>query len=378
MNCTRCEKDFPTELMTNIDIVGSFLLPETLLSARRQYETGAIGRQHLSTIEDKAISHLVEDEIGVGLTEVTSGEFRLNQWDKDFWFGLGGIRCERAESGHIYQPLDSFTDMMRFIDRIGYNPEHPFFADFAYLLKAADGRVRCRQTLPSPANLYLEILSMTDGKPEQVYPDAGNLLDDIAAAYNKTMRRFYELGCRHIQFDDTACGLMCDDNCTKRMLQGGMDLISLHEQIVNLFNNSVAGLPPDMEISLYLSGGDTIVPEWEFLRYPDNIMPKVLSQVNAGKFYLPFEVGNDCQLEVLRHIPEDKDVVLGLADAHSPFAENDSEILDVVAKASMYVSPERLSVSPKTGFKLTSYASRGLAYEYQWQKLAQLRAVLGY
>lgn len=170
---------------------------------------------------------------------------------------------------------------------------------------------------------------------------------------------------------------MCDDNYSKRLLQGGTDLIALHEQIINLFNDSVAGLPSDMELSLYLSGGDTIVPEWEFLQYPDNIMPKVLSLVNVGKFYLPFEAGNDYQLEVLRHTPRGKDVVLGLADAHSPFAENASEILDAVARASKYVSSERLSVSPKTGFKLTSYASRGLAYESQWQKLAQLREVLG-
>lgn len=365
------------KLMTKIDVVGSFLLPDSLLTARKQYETGAIDGQQLKTIEDEAICHLVEDQIGIGLMEVTSGEFRLNQWDKDFWFGLNGIRRERVESGHIYQPLDPFIDMMRFMDRIYYNPEHPFFADFAYLLKTAAGRVRCRQSLPSPANLYLEILSMTDGQPEQIYPDADNLFADIAAAYNKTISRFYELGCRHIQFDDTACGLMCDDNYTKRLLQGGTDLIALHEQIINLFNYSVAGLPSDMELSLYLSGGDTIVPEWEFLQYPDNIMPKVLSQVNVGKFYLPFELSNDYQLEVLRHIPRNKDVVLGLADAHSPFTENASEILDAVAKASKYVSPGRLSVSPKTGFKLTSYASRGLAYEYQWRKLAQLREVLG-
>lgn len=364
-------------LTAKIDIVGSFLLPEKLVAARNQFATGVIDLQHLNSIEDDAIAQLVEDQIATGLTEVTSGEFRLSQWDKDFWFGLDGICRERTESGHIYQPLDSFTDMMRFIGRIGYNPRHPFFDDFKYLHTIADGRVRCRQTLPSPANLYLEILSMTDGHPEQIYPDAGNLLADIAATYNKTMLHFYELGCRHIQFDDTVCGLLCEDNYTKRLLQGGVDLISLHERIIGLFNNSVAGLPSDMELSLYLSGGDTIVPEWEFLQYPDNIMPKVLSQVDVSKFFMPFDLGNDYQLEVLRHIPAAKAVVLGLADAHSPFTESATDILDTVAKASKYISRGCLSVSPKTGFKLSTYLSRGLTYDSQWQKLAQLKAILG-
>lgn len=364
------------KLMTKIDIVGSFLLSEKLVSARKQHEAGAIDRKHLKTIEDKAISRLYEDQTGIGLTEVTSGEFRRNNWDKDFWFGLDGIHRERAESGHIYQPLDPFTDMMRFMGRIGYSPRHPFFDDFNYLYTIAGGRVSCRQTLPSPANLYLEMLAMTDGKPERIYPDSDNLHADIAAAYNKTMRRFYELGCRHIQLDDTVCGLMCQDNYTKRLLQGGVDLISLHEQIVSLFNNSVAGLPPDIELSLYLSGGDSIVPEWEFLLYPDNIMPKILSQVNVDKFYMPFDIGDSYQLEVLRHIPAGKEVVLGLVDAHSPFTENLADVLEYVAKAAKYIDAERLSVSPKTGFKLSSYASRGLTYEDQWRKLAQLKEAL--
>lgn len=100
--------------------------------------------------------------------------------------------------------------------------------------------------------------------------------------------------------------MLCDGCYTKRLLQGGIDIIALHEQIINLFNDAVSGLPADMEVSLFLSGGDTIVPEWEFLRFPDNIMPKVLSLVNASKFFLPFDTRNDYQLEVLRHIPDGK------------------------------------------------------------------------
>jgi len=360
------------QTLKQVDIVGSFLLPENLVSARNEYATGVIDYQHISMIEDEAIVRLVEHQIEAGLGEITSGEFRRNQWDKDFWFGLDGIRCERVESGHIYQPLNPFTDLMRFTGRISYNSAHPFFDDFSFLYKIAEGRVRCRQTVPSPANLYLEILAMTDGRPEQVYPDAHSLLHDIAEAYNKTIMHFYELGCRSLQFDDTACGLLSQNNYTKRLLQGGVDLIALHEQIIGLFNNSVAGLPSDMELSLYLSGGDTIVPEWEFLQFPDNIMPKILSRVDMDKFYMPFDPGNDYQLEILRHIPDGKHVVLGLVDAHTPCSDDTRKIRATVGLAAKYISLDNLSVSPKTGFKLSSYTSRGLTYENQWQKLANL------
>lgn len=332
--------------------------------------------QQFNAIEDEAVAALVEDQIGAGLTEITSGEFRRDQWDKDFWFGLDGISRERVESGHIYQPLDPFTDTMRFRGRIAYNPDHPFFNDFAYLKEIAKGRAACRQTLPSPANLYPEILSMTDGHPEQVYSDSARLLDDISEAYNRTMLRFYKLGCRLIQFDDTACGMLLEDNHTKRLLQGGMDLHSLHGQILGLFDTSVDGLPHDMEISLYLSGGDNIVPGRGIPEFPDDIMPKVLSRANVSKFFIPFDIGKDNQLEMLRHVPDGKSVVIGLADAHSPLAESPDDIRATVAKASEYIQNGRLPVSPKTGFKLTSYVSRGLTYDSPWRKIAHLRDAL--
>lgn len=354
------------------DIVGSFLLPEKLISARRGHAAGTIDTLSLHTAENEAIMQLVEHQIEAGLGEATSGEFRRTHWDKDFWFGLNGIRCERIESGHLYQQLDPFTDFMRFTGRIAYNPSHPFFDDFAFLHDVCAGRIGCRQILPSPANLYLEILAMTDGHPEQIYQFQDSLTGDIAMAYNKTIRRFYEIGCRHLQLDDTACGLLCEDNTTKRLLQGGVDLIALHQQIIGLFNDSLAGIPADMELSLYLSAGDNIVPEWEFLQFPDNIMPKILSQVNVGKFFLPFAIGNDYQLEILRHIPAGKKVVLGLSDAHSPYPEPSADILDSIGKASKHIPLSDLSVSPKTGFKLSSYATRGLTYAGQWNAIGRL------
>lgn len=363
------------KVINQIDSVGSFLLPERLVTARARYAAGMMDSRHFLEIENDAVEQLVEHQIEAGLGEVTSGEFRRNRWNMDFWFGFDGVRCERVDSGHIYQQLDPFTDLIRFTGRLAYNPSHPFFDDFLFLHKTAGGRARCRQTIPSPANLYLEILDMTDGCPESIYSDTRCLLSDIAEAYKRTIHRFYEIGCRHIQIDDTACGLLCDDNYTKRLLQGGVDLITLHEQIIELLNNSVAGIPSGMELSIYLSGGDTIVPEWEFLQFPDNIMPKVLSRIAVGKFFMPFGT-DDYQLEVLRYIPFGKKVVLGLTDAHSPYPENTEYIIHALDKASRFVPRNNLSVSPRTGFKLSSYMSRGLTYEDQWDKIKKLRITL--
>ncbi len=358
-----------------IETVGSFLPPEKLTKAGNDFSQGIIDRQHFASVENESIAQLVERQLASGLTEVTDGEFRRHAWDKDFWFGLEGISRERVDSGRIYQAIDPFTDLMRFTRRIAYNPEHPFFNDYTFLQKTVNDRASCRQVIPSPANLYLEILTMSDGHSEQIYPNAASLPADIAKAYKKTIRHLYDLGCRHVQLDDTACGRLIEDNFAKCLLQGGIDLISLHNAIVDLLNSSIADLPSDMELSLYLSGGDNIVPEWEFLQFPDNLMPKILSQVNVGKFYMPFDMSNCYQFEILRYVPTGKKVVLGLADAHSPLSEDIPMIHAAIAMASTHIPVDNLSISPKTGFKLSSYASRGLTYEDQWYKISQLQNI---
>ncbi len=359
-----------------IETVGSFLSNEKLINARRDYERGTIDYSQLSHIENESICDIVERQIACGVPYVTSGELRRKHWSNDFWFGLNGISCENVSSGHIYQTVESATDLLHITGHIEYNPEHPFFDDFKFLYEVVKGRAKCRQSLPSPANLLLEIYSLSDGRPEILYgTSVEELIEDIAEAYKQTAMRFYELGCESLQYDDTALGLMCDDNYTKRLLQGGVDLIQLHKELIKVINDSLLGLPASMEKSIYISGGDTIIPEWEFIDYPDNIMPKALSALNVDKFFIPLDVGNDYAIEVLRHIPKDKKIVLGLVDAHTPFLDNIALLTETVKETTKLVSPARIEVSPRTGFKLTSYESRALTYEDQWRKLFELASI---
>ena len=358
-----------------IEAVGSFLPDEILIDARKKYSKGLLDKNDLTAIEDCAVRKIVERQIASGLPYVTSGELRCNHWANDFWFGLSGISCKNITSGHIYQPIEAATDLLHINGRIEYNTDHPVFQDFAFLHDAVKGRALCRQALPSPANLLLEIISLSDGRPEQLYGSVESLVEDIAEAYRLTIQHLYDMGCASVLFDDTACGLMCDDNFTKRLLQGGVDLINLHKLIIDVINASVKDVPGDMERAIYLSAGDDIVPEWEFICFPDNIMPTVLKCLNVDKFFLPFEIGNEYSLEILRHIPDEKKVVLGLMEAHSPFSDDICAISSTIRKAERYIKPESLYVSPKTGFKLSTYTTRGLTEEDQWRKLSELAAI---
>ena len=53
------------------DHVGSFLRPESLKKARRDYEAGSITAEELKSVEDEAITELIKKEKEVGLHAIT-------------------------------------------------------------------------------------------------------------------------------------------------------------------------------------------------------------------------------------------------------------------------------------------------------------------
>ena len=57
------------------DVVGSFLRPDYLRSARAQFERGELSDEELKAVEDKAILDLIDKEKKAGLHIITDGEF---------------------------------------------------------------------------------------------------------------------------------------------------------------------------------------------------------------------------------------------------------------------------------------------------------------
>lgn len=354
------------------DIVGSFLAPDEFHAVKAQFEANAIPRAALTAAEDATVRQIVDRQLEAGLKEVTSGEIRRKYWDKNFYFHLLGVTRERVESGRVYQDEESFTDVTRFTDRIAYNPLHPVFDDFRQLMAYTDGRAVCRQTLPSPTNLFLDILDLSDGHPERIYPSSDTLLQDLASAYRLTILHLYELGCRHVQLDDPDCGHLSNPEFENRLVLGGIDLNTLHQQVIRLINDTFTDLPADLKRSIYVSSGSTIIPNWEAHDTPTNFMPKLLADINVDRYYLPFRNDKPETLAILRYIPQGKEVVLGLMDAHSPFPDDTQAITNTVRTAEKHIDPTNLIISPRTGFKLSEFAIRGLTYEDQWIKLRRL------
>ena len=361
-----------TQTPIRIEIVGSFLRPENLVEAQREAHARRLPDDEYYAIEDAAVDALIDRELAAGLQVVTDGEMRRHQWDRDFWNGLDGIDRDRHDYGHVFVDEPVGKDFLRFTSRIGYNPEHPFFGKLTKLIRLTHGRAEVRQAIPSPGELYMRILRIGLDDPSRIYVSPETLEQDIIDAYRKTIEEFYRLGCRHIQFDNAVWGRLGTGDCQRTLLLGGIDPDRISDTLIRLFNEVVKDRPADLEITLSIAADETLPPRWTD---PDELyhLRRMLSEMDADAFLLPFNLHNPEELDALQYVPAGKRIIVGLVDGKSAGMESIDDIREAIALAERYVPRHLLSISPTCGFNVRHSDVLGLNYETQWAKLDLLR-----
>ncbi|MCM1355471.1 MAG: hypothetical protein NC212_03590 [Staphylococcus sp.] len=358
--------------MPRVEIVGSFLPPEELENALNDKIHGVISEEAYHEVEDRVIDRLIDREIEAGLQIVTDGEMRRKSWDRDFWEGFNGMSRERIDTGHIYQDETVRHDLLRFNGRIEYNPAHPFFEKYSHMQELTAGRAEVRQTIPSPGALYMRILLSCNGDFSKIYDTPETLLDDIVAAYRATIEEFYRHGCRHIQLDTGVWGRLSDPYFDRILLLGGVNADEVTATLLSLINRTIEGRPADLEITLSIAADETIVPRW-FDDKEQAHLRRMLQEVDADAFLLPFAISSPEEIDVVRFIPAGKRAIIGLVDGSLPNVENIDDIVTAIRVAARHIPVSLLSVSPTCGFKVTDRERQGLNYETQWGKIALLQ-----
>ena len=119
------------------DIVGSFLRPDYLKKARKDYSEGKINNEELKNIEDKAIVELIEKQKKVGLPVITDGEFRRSSWHLDFMWAFNGVGHEKTKDGIPFDGEAALIDDTFLIGEVSVN-SHPFVEHFKFVKQFED------------------------------------------------------------------------------------------------------------------------------------------------------------------------------------------------------------------------------------------------
>lgn len=374
------DKEMERMTMSNLqtpfryDFVGSFLRPEKLKKARRQFNEGKIDAAALKKVEDEAITELVSKIKELGYHVITDGEFRRATWHLDFMWGFDGIGHTPTKTGLPFHGEAAMVDDTYIVGKIGLTGEHPFVDHFRFVKALEDENTVAKQTIPSPAQFLAQFtMPFNRGCTEKHYPNEQELVNDIVAAYGKVIDDLYAAGCRNLQLDDCTWGMFADKighTLYGTTREGIVEFQKAHKDINN---KVIANAPKDMIINTHVCRGNfhsTYASEGAY----DSVADILFGEENVNAYFLEFDDERSDGFAPLAKVSGEKKVVLGLITTKSPVLEDKQLVIDRIHDAAKYIPLERLYLSPQCGFASCEIGNK-LTEEEQWAKLRLVKEV---
>ena len=356
------------------DFVGSFLRPEKLKKARRQFNEGKIDAAALKKVEDEAITELVSKIKELGYHVITDGEFRRATWHLDFMWGFDGIGHTPTKTGLPFHGEAAMVDDTYIVGKIGLTGEHPFVDHFRFVKALEDENTVAKQTIPSPAQFLAQFtMPFNRGCTEKHYPNEQELVNDIVAAYGKVIDDLYAAGCRNLQLDDCTWGMFADKighTLYGTTREGIVEFQKAHKDIND---KVIANAPKDMIINTHVCRGNfhsTYASEGAY----DSVADILFGEENVNAYFLEFDDERSGGFAPLAKVSGEKKVVLGLITTKSPVLEDKQLVIDRIHDAAKYIPLERLYLSPQCGFASCEIGNK-LTEEEQWAKLRLVKEV---
>jgi 5-methyltetrahydropteroyltriglutamate--homocysteine methyltransferase len=351
------------------DHVGSILRSTPLKEARAKSEKGEITAADLKAVEDAEIPKIIVKQEELGLQLATDGEYRRSWWHFDFFGMLDGVDIYELGHGIQFQGIQTRPLSIQVTGKIDFS-NHPMVEHFKFL--KAHTKVTPKMTIPSPSVMHFRL--EPDAVSTGVYPSRDAIFDDLAAAYQKAVRAFYDAGCRYLQFDDTAWAYLCSDIELQKARNRGLDVDHLQETYTRTINKALAARPADMTITTHVCRGN-FRSTWISSGGYEPVAQTMLAGTNYDGYFLEYDSDRAGGFEPLRFLPKgDKVVVLGLVTSKIGTLENKGDVKRRIEEATKYVALEQLALSPQCGFASTEEGNV-LAESEQWAKLAMVQEI---
>lgn len=356
------------------DVVGSFLRPEKLKQARKDYESKKISREELTQIEDECITDLVQKEKAAGLHVITDGEFRRATWHLDFMWGFDGVSHTPTKTGLPFHGEAAMIDDTYITGKVGVSGTHPFVEHFKFVKQFEDENTIAKQTIPAPAQ-FLEqmILPFALENTKKYYEDTEELVQDIAKGYKVVIQQLYDAGCRCIQFDDCSWGMLVDEKAPLFFQTDQEGLLKVQELFLRINNLAIEGKPEDLTINTHVCRGNFHSTYASSGAY-DAVAKTLFAKENVHAHFLEFDDARSGGFEPLKEVTPDKKVVLGLVTTKLAKLEDKETVIARIKEASQYVPLENLFLSPQCGFASCEIGNK-LTEEQQWAKVKLVKEI---
>jgi 5-methyltetrahydropteroyltriglutamate--homocysteine methyltransferase len=374
-------------IRSHTDVVGSLLRTAELLAAQEKFAARELQAADFKKIEDRAVDQAVALQEEAGLEIVTDGEMRRQSFQ---------AQMTAAVDGFGEHTLDAFLwgqwhgDQAAGDRSLGRPPNlgvvsklrrrrHLSAEEFTYL------RARTRRipkiTLPSPS-LWVNFWSRQHSS--HAYPSLESFLADVTEILCEEVAELARLGATYIQIDAPHYALLIDPatrSFYEQQTARGWPSVSMQQWLDRALelDNAVISAASAVTFGFHLCRGNQ-ASRWLAEGSYEPIAPMVFRKIKARRLLLEYDDVRSGSFEALRHVPDDKFVVLGLITTKTPRMETPSELTERIRDASHYVPLERLGLSPQCGFA-SSVSGNRVLLEDEKRKLRLLvetaRAVWG-
>jgi 5-methyltetrahydropteroyltriglutamate--homocysteine methyltransferase len=343
------------------EVIGSMLREPELVDARRRVASGELSRSDFKRIEDDAVRRAIKIQEDAGIDVITDGEQRryafyghliesFDGFDKEGGWAIP-FRDEAGEELVLRRPV--------VVERLRWR--RPMCAEEWTFVRAATSHpAKVTMLSAQQAAAYYD-----PEKSKGAYATRDAYLADIVDLSRREVEELIRLGCDYIQIDGPQYGALLDAKMREGYRQRGSDPEELIDRCIELDNAIIEG-HPGVTFGLHICRGNN---QSKFYAEGDyEPIARIFERTLFRRFMLEYDDARSGGFEPLRHLPEDRVVVLGLVTTKKPALEGHDLLRRRIEEAARFVPLERLGLSPQCGFASTMEGNR-ISLEQQREKL---------
>jgi 5-methyltetrahydropteroyltriglutamate--homocysteine methyltransferase len=328
------------------DVVGSLLRPAYLKEARKKRESGELSHVEFKKIEDRAVNDAIDTQLKAGLDVITDGEMRryafyghlvdaVEGFDK---FGGWAIPFHDDEGNEVVIKRPVVVSKLRRVRPLCEE-------EFVYLRAKTEHPAKVTIISAQQAAAYFDA-----EKSKAAYPTIDAYLADLVDILKIEVEELIRLGCTYIQIDSPQYTGLLDPSIREGYRKRGNDPDKLLDRCIEL-DNAVIGNHPGVTFGLHMCRGNNQSKYYASGDYEP--IAAVFERTKFNRFLLEYDDERSGGFEPLKHVPEDRTVVLGLVTSKKPKLESKDELKQRIEDATKYVPLERLALSTQCGFAST-------------------------
>src|SRR6202171_595088 len=297
------------------EVVGSLLRPTYLVQAREQFAAGQLNAAEFKAIEGRAVNEAIALQQDAGIDVITDGEMRryafyghlidaLKGFDKYGGWAIP-FRDETGEQLVLKRPV--------VVEKLQWK-RSMCAEEWVYLRARASHPAKVTMISAQQAAAYYD-----PEKSKSVYASQSAYLADIVDFSRREVDELIRLGCTYIQIDAPQYAALLDPQMREGYRQRGNDPDKLIDLCIEM-DNAIISNHPGVTFSIHVCRGNN---QSKFYASGDyEPISRIFTQSNFQRFLLEYDDARSGGFEPLKHVPEDRVVVLGLVTTKKPQLES--------------------------------------------------------